>query len=118
MDHFIQNMSGHPVIVILCLFIGVLIIYFLFKQLLKVALVFVLILLAIGGYLYLKDPQKMPRNMAETLEKAGKVVDRGKQVYEEGKAIAEKGKKLTEDMDNLIVGQKNRTTDTDTKGAK
>jgi len=113
-----QNLSGHPGIAILALFVGVLVVYFLFKQLLKVALVFLLILLAIGGYFYLKDPQKMPRNMAQTLEKAGKVVDTGKQAYEKGKAIAEKGKKLTEDMDNLIVGKKNSTTDRDNKDPK
>ena len=111
MDHFMQNLSSHPATVFLALFVGVLIVYFLFKQLLKVALVFILILLAIGGYLYLKDPQKMPRNMTETLKKAGTAVDQGKQVYAKGKAMAQKGKKLTEDMDNLLVGRKNATTD-------
>lgn len=118
MDQLMQNFSGHPVIVIIALFIGVLIVYFLFKQLLKLALVFFLILLAIGGYYYLKDPQTMSRNMATTIEKAGKAVDRGKQVYEKGKAVVEEGKKLTRDMDNLAVGKNKITTHPDQKPEK
>lgn len=113
MDNMMQNLSGHPLIVILFIFIGLLIVYFLFKQLLKLALLFFLILLAIGGYYYFKDPETMPRNMVETLEKAktqtNKAFDKGKEVYVKGKAIAEKGKKLTEGMDNIVIGKEKKT---------
>lgn len=117
-----QNLSDHPMIIVGIIFIGLLIAYFLFKQLLKLALIFLLILLAVGGYYYLKDPAKMPQNMMETLEKAktetGKAVEKGKEAYEKGKAIAEKGKKLTEGMDNLLIGKDKRTDKTTDRGHK
>jgi hypothetical protein len=120
-DYIMQNLSGHPMMVIIVIFVGLLIVYFLFKQLLKLALLFFLILLAIGGYLYSKDPEKMPQNMMEALEKAKtqtvKAVDKGKEVYVKGKAIAEKGKKLTEGMDNLSIG-KEKKTDQEQRGSK
>ena len=125
MDNLIQNLSAHPMIIIAVIFVGLLIVYFLFKQLLKLALLFLLILLAVGGYFYFKDPRKMPQNMMETLEKAktetGKAVEKGKEAYSKGKAIAEKGKKLTEGMDNLLIGKDkkaDKTTDQGNKGPK
>ena len=109
MDFIMQNVTGHPITMIIVIFIALLIVYFLFKQLLKLALLFLLILLAIGGYYYFKDPEKMPQNMMETLEKAKdhtiKAVDKGKEVYVKGKAIAEKGRELTGGMDNILIGK-------------
>jgi len=108
-DNLLQNLSAHPMIIIAVILIGLLIVYFLFKQLLKLALLFLLIFIAVGGYFYFKDPRKMPQNMMETLEKAktetGKAVEKGKEVYSKGKAIAEKGKKVVEGMDNLLIGK-------------
>ena len=125
MDNLVQNLSAHPMIIIAVIFVGLLIVYFLFKQLLKLALLFLLILLAVGGYFYFKDPRKMPQNMMKTLEKAktetGKALEKGKEAYSKGKAIAEKGKKLTEGMDNLIIGKEkktDKTTSQDNKGPK
>lgn len=107
-----QNVTGHPIMVIIISFIGLLIVYFLFKQLLKLALLFLMILLAIGGYYYFKDPEKMPQNMMETLEKAKtqtiKAVDKSKEVYVKGKAIAEKGRELTGGMDNILIGKEKK----------
>jgi len=124
-DNLVQNLSAHPMIIIAVIFVGLLIVYFLFKQLLKLALLFLLILLAVGGYFYFKDPRKMPQNMMKTLEKAktetGKALEKGKEAYSKGKAIAEKGKKLTEGMDNLIIGKEkktDKTTSQDNKGPK
>jgi uncharacterized protein HemX len=121
-DNILQNLSAHPMIIIAIIFVGLLIVYFLFKQLLKLALLFLVILLAIGGYFYFKDPEKMPQNMMEALEKAktetGKAVEKGKEAYSKGKAIAEKGKKLTEGMDNLTVGKEKKTDKNMDQGGK
>lgn len=121
MDNFLQNLSAHPLLIIAVLLIGLLIGYFLFKQLLKLALLLLLILLALGGYFYFKDPKKMPRNMIETLEKARtetvKAVEKGKEAYSKGRAIAEKGRKLTKGMDNLLIGKDRKTDQTTDKGA-
>lgn len=125
MDNIMQNLSAHPMIIIGIIFIGLLIVYFLFKQLLKLSLLFFMIFLAIGGYFYFKDPEKMPRNMMETLEKArtetGKAVEKGKAAYSKGRAIVEKGKQITEGMDNLLVGKEKTADKTrlqDNKGQK
>ncbi len=122
MDNLMQNLSAHPMIIIAVIFIGLLIVYFLFKQLLKLALLFLLILLAVSGYLYFKDPRKIPRNMMETLEKArtetGKAIEKGKEAYSKGKAIAEKGKKLAEGMDNLQIGKDRKTDKNTDQGSK
>jgi len=125
MDNILQNLSAHPMIVIAVIFVGLLIVYFLFKQLLKLALLFLMILLAVGGYFYFKDPEKMPQNMMDTLEKAktetGKAVEKGKEAYSTGKAIAEKGKKIAEGMDNLVIGKDKKTdqsTAPDNRGRK
>jgi glucan phosphoethanolaminetransferase (alkaline phosphatase superfamily) len=124
-DNILQNLSDHPMIIIVVIFVGLLIVYFLFKQLLKLALLFFMILLAIGGYFYFKDPGKMSQNMMETLEKARtetvKAVEKSKEAYLMGKAITENGKKLTEGMDNLIIGKEkktDKTTSQDNKGQK
>jgi ABC-type multidrug transport system fused ATPase/permease subunit len=112
-ENLIQNLSAHPMIAIAVIFIGLLVVYLLFKQLLKLALLSLLIFLAVGGYFYFKDPDKMPQNMMETLEKAGteavKAVDKGKEVYSKSKAMAEKGKKLAEGMENLRIGKDGKT---------
>jgi hypothetical protein len=115
-DSLIQNLSGHPMIVLAIIFIGLLIVYFLFKQLLKLALLFFLVLLAIGGYYYFKDPRTMPQNIMKTLEKTkietGKAVEKSKDAYAQGKTIVEKGKKWAEGMDNLTVGKDKKTDQT------
>ena len=122
MDNLLQNLSAHPMIILAVIFVGLLIVYFLFKQLIKLALLFLLILLALAGYFYFKDPEKMPQNMMETLEKArtetGKAVEKGKEAYSKGKAIAEKGRQLTEGMDNLLVGKDRKADKTKDQGNK
>lgn len=137
MDSLLQNLSSaHPVVIIAVIFAGLLIVYFLFKQLVKLALLFLLILLVAGGYFYFKEPARMPRNMMETLEKAGtetgKAVEKGRDVYEKGKAVAEKGKevytkgmtvvergkKLADGMDNLQIGKSRKADGIPDQGKK
>ena len=96
-------LSTHPLAVMAVTFLVFFIAYFLFKKLIKLALLSLLVLLAIGGYFYLKDPhKKVFENMSQTVRKAksetGKVVEKGKYVYQKGKDTYEKGKKLTRDL--------------------
>jgi len=103
MDKLAHYFSTHPLAVIAVTFFVFLIIYFLFKKLVKLALLFFLILLAIGGYFYFKYPEKKVfENMSQAVQKArsqtGKVVEKGKNAYQKGKGIYEKGKKLTRDL--------------------
>ena len=61
----------------------------------------ILLLLILVGYMYFKDPKKMPENVLGTFQKArqqtDKVVEGGKSMYEKGKTILEKGQKLTKE---------------------
>ena len=112
MDNIIQNLSGHPFAVSVIIFMTLLVLYFFFKQLIKMALLFFMIILALCGYFYFKDPQKVPENIKEMLGKAkvqtGNMVEKGKDAYQTGKEVVEKGKKLTEGMDNLLVGKEKK----------
>ena len=103
-------LSTHPLAVMAVTFLVFFIAYFLFKKLIKLALLSFLVLLAITGYLYFKDPHKgVFENMSQTVRKVksetDKVVEKGKHVYqkgkdtyEKGKDTYEKGKKLTRDL--------------------
>jgi hypothetical protein len=105
-DHFTQNLSGHPLVVMALIFLALLILYFLFKQLVKMALLIVIIFFALAGYFYFKDPKTMPENLLKSLEKAktqtGELVEKGKNAYQTGKDVVEKGKKWTEGADKYL----------------
>jgi hypothetical protein len=104
MENIADYISTHQFTVGVCVFVAILIIYFLFKKLIKLALLFILGLLVFTGYVYFKDPQKMPKNIGETMQKAkeetGSVVEKGRGVYDSLKGIYKKGEKLvTKDFD-------------------
>jgi hypothetical protein len=106
MDNIINYITTHQFTAGVCVFVAFLIIYFLFKKLIKLALLFIIGLLVFTGYLYFKDPQKMPKNIGETMQKAmeetGSVVDKGRGVYDGVKEIYKKGEKLmTRDVDKM-----------------
>ena len=98
--------SSHPLAVLAAAFIILFLFYILFKQLIKLALVLILIALAVGGYYYFKDPGKAPENMLQTFRdtrvKAGKVLETGKQAYRKGKEIYEKGKELSKETGDFL----------------
>jgi hypothetical protein len=110
MDSIIQYVTTHQFTVGVVAFVGLLIIYVVFKQLLKMALLLILLLLAMGGYMYFKDPGKMPANIQDALhtakEKTGKVVETGKKVYGRGKAVAEKGVIYSEELREFVTEDK------------
>ena len=95
MDSIMQYVTTHQFTVGVAVFVTLMVVYVIFKQLFKLALLLILLLMAMGGYMYFKDPGKMPKNIHETFQKAkqqtGKVVETGKSVYGKGKAVAEKG---------------------------
>ncbi len=110
MDQIVQNLSGHPAVTGLVIFLALLVLYFIFKKLVKMALLILLALIALCGYFYLKDPETMPENVMGTLEKAKaqteRMVEKGKNAYQTGKAVVEQGKKLTEEIEGLAGGGK------------
>jgi hypothetical protein len=102
-----EYISSHPMAIMAVAFAALLIVYFLFKQLIKLALFFLLIALAIGGYYYFKDPQKMPENLLKTIRdtrtKSEKIVETSKQVYQKSKDIYEKSKGMTKEANDFFT---------------
>jgi uncharacterized protein HemY len=90
-----------------CVFVAILIIYFLFKKLIKLALLFILVLIIFGGYLCFKEPEKMPKSLNETMQRAKEstrsVVEKGRGVYDSVKGVYKKAEKLvTRDFDKYL----------------
>ena len=110
MDDIIRYAMTHQFTVGVGLFIALLILYVIFKNLLKLALLLILLLMVMCGYMYFKDPKQMPKNIHETYEKAkqqtGEIVEKGKSAYKTGKSIVEKGEKLTKDAEKFLVDKK------------
>ncbi|MEI8172848.1 MAG: hypothetical protein WCH07_05095 [Deltaproteobacteria bacterium] len=113
MDNLIQYVTAHQFTVWVGVFVALLIVYVIFKKLIKLALLLTLLLLAIGGYMYFKDPKRMPGNIQEALQKAKektvKVVETGKGVYDKGKAVAEKGVIYSKELREFIKDGKETT---------
>lgn len=112
MDQIVQNLSGHPALMGVVIFLALLVLYFIFKKLVKMAILIFLALIALCGYFYFKDPEKMPENFMGTLDKAKaqteRMVEKGKDAYQTGKAVVEKGKKLTEELEGLVGGREKK----------
>jgi len=107
MDNIINYITSHQFIIGICVFIAILIIFFLFKKLIKLVLLFFLVLIIFGGYLCFKDPARMPKNMSETLQKTKEatrsVVEKGRGVYDSVKGVYKKAEKLvTRDIDKQL----------------
>jgi hypothetical protein len=99
MNNMLDYITTHQFTVMAVGFVCLLVFYFIFKQLIKLALFFLLIALAVGGYYYFKDPHKMPQNIRQTIkdtrETSEKIVETGKKAYKTGQDVYEKSKELT-----------------------
>lgn len=93
MDDFINYLSAHPVAFIIIAAVAFLLIYFLFKKMLKLVLIAGLILVILGiaalyGYYhYSGEPERFPESVREMVDKIGDQSDR---MIEAGKDVVEK----------------------------
>jgi hypothetical protein len=98
MEGIVRAVSENPLVAMAVCFAVLLIVYFLFKSLIKLALIMIIIAVAIGGYFYFQHPQSRPANLKDAVEKArigaGKAVDQGKEAYQKGKELVVKGKEV------------------------
>lgn len=96
MEGIIGAVTKHPLAAMAVCFAVLFIVYFLFKSLIKLALILILVAVAIGGYLYFQHPEYRPANFKDAVSKvragAGRAVDQGKKAYENGKELVDKGK--------------------------
>jgi len=107
MDDIINYITCHQFIIGVCAFIAILIIFFLFKKLIKLVLLFILVLIIFGGYLCFKDPERMPKNIIKSLQKTKEatrsVVEKGRGIYNSAKGAYKKAEKLvTRDIDKYL----------------
>lgn len=100
MEGIVRAMTEHPLAAMAVCFVVLLIVYFLFKSLLKRALILILVAVAIGGYLYFQHPEPRSANIRDAVEKArtgaGKAADQKKDAYEKVKELLDKGKEAYE----------------------
>ena len=96
MEEIVRSVTEHPLVAMAVCFSALLLVYFLFKSLIKLALMLILVAVVIGGYYYFRYPESRPADLKEAVEQArvgaGKAVDQGKSAYEKSRELIEKGK--------------------------
>ena len=106
MEWIVRAVSEHPLTAMAVSFAVLLIVYFLFKSMIKLALIFIIIIVAVGGYIYFQHPELRPANFKDAVEKvwtgAGKAVDKGKEVYGKRKELLDKGKEAYKKGKELV----------------
>jgi hypothetical protein len=109
MNGIIDYLITHQFTAGICIFVGILIIYFLFKKLIKLALLFILAIIILTGYAYFKETGTMPRSIHEALHKAKEetrtVVEKGRGVYDGVISLFEKPRKPVTDYIDKITEQ-------------
>jgi hypothetical protein len=106
MSDIFRNLSEHPLAAMAACLVLLLVLYFIGKKLIKLALILLIIAIAIGGYFYFQHPEERPANVKETLEKAragtGRAVEKGKEVIEKGREFLEKGSEGVEKGESAV----------------
>ncbi|HEX7534539.1 MAG TPA: hypothetical protein VF343_04715 [Syntrophales bacterium] len=109
MDGIIDYFTAHQLTAGACIFVAILIIYFLFKKLIKVALLLILIIIMLTGYAYFKESDRMPKSIHEALHKAKEqtrtVVEKGRGMYESVMSIFDKRREPVTDYIDKITEQ-------------
>lgn len=107
MDTVMEYLSAHPAIMTgLVMFAAIVILYFIFKQFIKLALVLLLIILMVAGYYYFQNPQNMSEKVKKSIDtmKSGstEVVEKSKSFYKDSKELIDKTKKVPGDIFKLL----------------
>jgi hypothetical protein len=91
MQEVVRSLSEHPLAAIGVCFAVLLLLYFLFKSLIKLALVMIIVAVAIGGFYYFRQPPGKPADFKEAMEKGREMVGKGKEVIEKGREMVDEG---------------------------
>lgn len=110
MEKIISIASEYYLVAIAVGFVFLLVVYFLFKSLIKIGLIVLIIVIAIGGYFYFQHPGAAPVSMEDAFNKAktgyGKVVEKGRDAWGKGKKLVEEGKNVYEKGKKTIKNSK------------
>jgi hypothetical protein len=107
MDAITGYLSAHPaVLVIGVIFIIVLILHFIFKNLIKLVLIIFFVLLVAFGHDYFKDPATISKIIKESVEMGKSIIsdvaDKSKSIYKDSKDLYKKGKEAPGDINKLL----------------
>jgi Ca2+/Na+ antiporter len=107
MDTIVNYISAHPsVITMFVIFVVIVILYFIFKQFIKLLLVALVILMAVSGYYYLKEPDKTAERIKQSIDtfQAGtdEITDKWKNFYRDTKELFNEAKKVPGDINRLL----------------
>lgn len=107
MDAITNYFSAHPsLFTILIVLIGIALLYFVLKQLIKLALVFLFIILLVSGIYFFKDPASMPDKIQHcvALMKNGteEISEKARNFFSDTKELFGKAKKVPGDINRLL----------------
>ena len=107
MDTIMEYLSSHPAILTaLVIFAVIIILYFIFKQFVKLALVLLLIVLAAAGYYYFQDPNTISGKFKESVNtmKSGinDINEKRKTIYTDTKELFKEGKEMPGEVGKMI----------------
>lgn len=117
MDNLISYLSAHHFALMLVMAAAVLIAWFIFQKLMKLALLCLLVTLGIAGYFYLKQPGRTWKDVTDAWQKTRtqttRIVETGKTTYQKGKEVYEEGRKFSATMDELMGKDKETGSERD-----
>lgn len=119
MDAITGYLSTHPIVFVTgVIFIVILILHFIFKNLIKLVLIMFFVLLIAFGYDYFKDPATISKKIKESVEMGKSVIsdvaDKSKSIYKDSKDLYKKGKEAPGDI-NRLLKDSNKEVDKEVK---
>ncbi len=122
MDRLMTFIAENPLAALAIGFVLLLVIYFIFKQFIKIFLILLLILLIFGGYQYLKDPQRKPQDIIpaakDAVNKTIETKNRLQQMYRDAEKFLGKGADLLRKEEWLPKSEEDRKLRQDEKTAE
>jgi hypothetical protein len=119
MDAITGYFSAHPIVFVIgVVFIIILILHSIFKNLIKLVLIMFFVLLIAFGHNYFKDPSTILKKIKESIEIGKSVIndleDKSKSIYKDSRELYKKGKEAPSDI-NKLLKDSNREVDKEAK---
>lgn len=103
MDTIAEYISSHPaVLTIIVIFVVIIILHFIFKQFIKLALVILLIVMAVVGFYYIQDPDKIKKTIDTIGAGVDEAKEKGKSFFKDSKNLIDKAKDVPGDVNRLL----------------
>jgi len=109
MDTITGFISEHPLALIIFLgFLLLLFLYFIFKNIIKVTMVILIVLFAVGGFFFVKNPD----NIQKTIDMIGsgieEIADKSKNMYKDLRELFKKGKEIPGSINKMLESAKEK----------